>query len=152
RVYFHEERAASMLNYNPNDPQSVLDLMYDAETKWVREVVTQDSAITPPAGWVLLEDNTATLGTKKYAKPANLINCASTSNIQDQWNYERNYSCNILGSTPSSGSTIDNGVSLSSVLTLLVSQFCPDLTVVSDFFQINPENASPVNYVTGQAS
>lgn len=152
RVYFHEERASSMLNYNPNDPQSVLDLMYDAETKWVREVVTQDSAITPPAGWVLLEDNTATLGTKKYAKPANLINCTSTSNIQDQWNYERNYSCNILGSTPSSGSTIDNGVSLSSVLTLLVSQFCPDLTVVSDFFQINPENASPVNYVTGQAS
>lgn len=149
-VYNHEESASSSLGYNPNDPQSSLDFLYDARTSWVREIVVQDSAITPPPGWILLEDNTATNGTKKYAKSATLYNCQSSLNFQDAYNYSRTYSCSILGSSSSTASTIDNGLGLDSVLNLIVSQFCPDLTVVSDFFQINPENPSNINYVTGE--
>ena len=39
---------------------------------------------------------------------------------------------------------------LNSVIQVFVNQFCPNVQVVSDFFQINPQNQSEINYVTGQ--
>ncbi len=47
---------------------------------------------------------------------------------------------------------IKNGFNLLDVLTLLLKKTCPDLKIVSDFFQWNPENPSLINYVTGEAS
>lgn len=47
---------------------------------------------------------------------------------------------------------VDNGMSLSTLLTELVAALCPSLTVVSNFFQINPTTVSTTNYVTGEAS
>lgn len=47
---------------------------------------------------------------------------------------------------------IDNGLKLKDVLEKLVQSLCPDLTVKSDFFQINPDEESSINYVTGLPS
>lgn len=49
-------------------------------------------------------------------------------------------------------SGIENGFNLYDILSLLLSKNCPDLKIVSDFFQWNPENPSLINYVTGETS
>ncbi len=45
-----------------------------------------------------------------------------------------------------------NGFSLEEVLNELLKENCPDLKIVSDFFQWRPENQSDINYVTGITS
>lgn len=47
---------------------------------------------------------------------------------------------------------LKNGFNLYSVLDKLLKKNCPDLKIVSDFFQWNPENESEINYVTGLPS
>ena len=49
-------------------------------------------------------------------------------------------------------SNIKNGFRLYDVLTLLLQKNCPNMKIVSDFFQWNPENPSTINYVTGLPS
>ncbi len=44
---------------------------------------------------------------------------------------------------------IKNGFTLYDVLTQLIQANCPDIKIVSDFFQWNPINQSLINYVTG---
>lgn len=150
-AYNHEETFSSVQDSEPQGGGGLsLNFVYNARTLWVREIVVQDSALTAPSEWVLIEDNTATDGTKKYAKNATLYNCKSETVWQNDRDYTQSYFCSILGSSTNTGSEIDNGMPLDSILNLIVSQFCPDLTVVSDFFQINPENPSPINYVTGK--
>lgn len=87
--------------------------------------------------------------------------------------------CNSIGPIPSSSDLVYNGVrgtspgipgtglclfvfhkdtrqhitlSLEALLQIFIDQCDPDKICVSDFFQINPENASSINYVTGQPS
>lgn len=47
---------------------------------------------------------------------------------------------------------LKNGVTLNSILEYAINHVCPDLTVKSDFFQINPDSPSSVNPVTGESS
>lgn len=120
--------------------------MLSVTTKWVREVVTVPCGETVPNDWLLIEDNCGTLGTKKYAKIPTLYNCQYT--YQDEYNFSSNYECQLVGGNATTA-TIDNGVLLKDILLLMVNRFCPGLQVVSDFFQINPQNPSTINYVTG---
>lgn len=48
--------------------------------------------------------------------------------------------------------SIKNGFRLHDVLTELLQANCPDMKIVSDFFQWNPVNPSTINYVTGKAT
>ena len=123
---------------------------FNGRTEWVREIVTLDSSITAPSGYVLIEDKTAIDNTKIYARNATLINCVYNNQFMDNYNYSRSQYCTVLGDGGSSGSEIDNGLRLSDILNVFVNTFCGDLIVVSDFFQINPENPSVINYVTGE--
>lgn len=125
------------------------DGVYSARTTWVREIVTIDCAETPAPDWVLVEDNCPT--NKKYAKQVNTYDCQNYF-AQDDFGYERSFDCNYIGSSSGQNNKIDNGVLLSDVLNLFKDRFCPELTVVSDFFQINPENPSGTNYVTNKAT
>jgi hypothetical protein len=65
----------------------------------------------------------------------------------DAFIYPFEYS--IFGSV--AGQSIDNGMLLTDVLAYFANKFC-GVQVVSDFFQINPDTASSVNYVTGETS
>lgn len=136
QVYQHEEMFDGNIGISP-DPNTPPQGLWTANTSYVREIVELFCSEIPPAGWVLLEDNCATTGKKKYAKNVTLYDCKYTSNYQDQNNYSSSYECKILGATNESA-TIDNGMELNKIIELFVNQFCADVQVVSDFFQINP--------------
>lgn len=136
----------TLVSYNEHSPDGVDHFVNNT---WAREIIELNCSEIAPSEWVLLEDNCATTGKKKYAKKVSLYNCKYTSNYQDQNNYSSSYECKILGATNESA-TIDNGMELNKVIQLFVNQFCAGVQVVSDFFQINPQNLSSVNYVTGQ--
>ena len=148
QVYQHEEMFDGSIGISP-EPNAPPQGVWRASTSYVREIVELLCSEAPPAGWVLLEDNCATTGKKKYAKNVTLYECKHTSNYQDQNNYSSSYECKILGATNESA-TIDNGMELNKIIQLFVNQFCADVQVVSDFFQINPQNLSSINYVTGE--
>ena len=148
QVYQHEEMFDGNIGISP-DPNTPPQGLWTANTSYVREIVELFCSEIPPAGWVLLEDNCATTGKKKYAKNVTLYDCKYTSNYQDQNNYSSSYECKILGATNESA-TIDNGMELNKIIQLFVNQFCADVQIVSDFFQINPQNLSSINYVTGE--
>lgn len=148
QVYRHEEMFDGSIGISP-EPNAPPQGVWTASTSYVREIVELFCSEVPPAGWVLLEDNCATTGKKKYAKNVTLYDCKYTSNYQDQNNYSSSYECKILGATNESA-TIDNGMELNKIIQLFVNQFCADVQVVSDFFQINPQNLSSINYVTGE--
>ena len=138
------EQNWSLVSYTVSSPDGVHN---NVNNKWARELVTLNPGETPDPSWVLVSGTT-------YAKQVQLINCVYSGDyVPDENNGSYNFSqtCEIAGYTGTS-TTIDNGVLLSDVINLFKTKFCPDLNVVSDFFQINPENASNINYVTGQAT
>lgn len=147
QVYQHEEMFDGNIGTSP-EPNAPPQGIWTANTSYVREIVELPCSEIPPVGWVLLEDNCATTGKKKYAKNVTLYDCKYASNYQDQNNYSSSYQCKILGATNESAS-IDNGMELNKVIQVFVNQFCAGVQVVSDFFQINPQNSSSLNYVTG---
>ena len=147
QVYQHEEMFDGSIGISP-EPIAPPQGIWMANTSYVREIVELICSEIPPVGLVLLEDNCATTGKKKYAKNVTLYDCKYTSNYQDQNNYSSSYQCKILGAANESA-TIDNGMELNKVIQLFVNQFCAGVQVISDFFQINPQNLSSVNYVTG---
>ena len=152
-AYQHSENMTIETSPAPN--QQTLDGLWTGNTDWVREIVEVDCNEPVPNEWILVEDNCGTTGKKKYAKQATLYNCVSNNNYIDQNNYSTERTCQILGGSSggsggSATATIDNGMHLNSVIKVFVNQFCPNLQVVSDFFQINPQNQSEINYVTGQ--
>jgi len=115
------------------------------KTTWVREIRIVPSSQSLPAPYILLYDN----GTeKKYAKRATVYGYASLppDDVYSDFEYAQ-----VLGETGGL-QTFDNGVKLNDLLVKLVSMYCPSLTVKSDFLQINPDNPSLTNYVTGQLS
>lgn len=132
-----------------SSPSAPSDGVYSTRTTWVREVITMDCGESPAPNWVLIQDNCPT--NKKYAKQVSTFDCVYNLNI-DEFGYERSFECNYIGSGNGSNTKIENGVLLKDVLELFKNRFCPALTIVSDFFQINPENPSSINYVTEKLS
>ena len=149
-AYQHSENMSGTIGTSPDPIQNTLDGLWTGNTDWVREIVEVDCNEPVPNEWILVEDNCGTTGKKKYAKQATLYNCVYNNNYStEEW------TCQILGGSSggsggSATATIDNGMHLNSVIKVFVNQFCPNLQVVSDFFQINPQNQSEINYVTGQ--
>jgi hypothetical protein len=121
--------------------------LYDKTTKWVRQVITVACDTTPPAGdWVLVSNTcSGSTGSKKYARPASTYGCTYTTT----GNYL--YQCQVVGAT-GTNIAFDNAMLLFDIVKGFVNTYCPGNTVVSDFFQWNPENVSTTNYVTGAAS
>jgi hypothetical protein len=118
-------------------------------TKWVREKKTITCAESLGAPWVLIAD-TCPGGNKVYVRKASLYDnhvdrifdpVTGEFTLTDQYK--------IFG-YDSPDQTIDNGMSLSDILIALMNA-C-SLTIKSDFFQINPDVVSDINYVTGQSS
>lgn len=140
-----------LISYNERSPDGTHHFI---NNKWAREIVVLDCNMTAPPEWVLLEDNCATLGTRKYAKAVTTYDCVVTSYVDDNNPdiYTFTMDCKILGYEGNS-SVIDNGMHLTDVLNVFMQKLCNNsFTVVSDFFQINPQNASATNYVTGLAT
>jgi hypothetical protein len=119
-------------------------------TKWARQTLSLPvTDPSPGAEWILI--NTAG-GQNKWAKPAGLYNCVEeiiTPSGQIQSGYKKE--CEILGEA-GGVSSIDNGIPLGRCLQSFPDQFCSNVTVKSDFFQINPDLPSRTNYVTGLPS
>lgn len=115
---------------------------------WARELVVLNCADTPGAGWSLVVDNCALTNTKTYAKPVITFNCQTESRYNGT-EYYRSRNCEIVGYTQNT-TIIDNGILLKDALLKLIEKFCGAYTLVSDFFQINPENPSAINYVTNE--
>ena len=154
-VYQHSENMSGTIGTSPDPIQNTLDRLWTGNTDWVREIVEVDCNEPVPNEWILVEDNCGTTGKKKYAKQATLYNCVYNNNYTDNNNYSTEWTCQILGGSSggsggSATATIDNGMHLNSAIQVFVNQFCPNVQVVSDFFQINPQNQSEINYVTGQ--
>lgn len=124
------------------------DNFYQVVTNYVREIVEVDCVFSPPSNWVLLEDNCGTTNKKKYAKPPTLFNCTTATVYVDQNNYNYIRECSVMGNEEEGVAEIDNGFLLNSVLIEFVKLACPNLTVKSEFFQINPDVATSINYVT----
>lgn len=119
---------------------------------WQREIIEVDCGEYVDAEWLLLEDNCGTTGKKKFAKRITTYNCKYSEPIQgEDGSFEWSMTCNILGYDGGT-TTIDNGFHFSDVLIQILRGACPLLTLKSDFFQINPENPSSINYVTGKDS
>ena len=143
------EQNWTLVSYNEHSPDGV---HYQVNNTWVREIIELNCGEVAPPEWVLVEDNCGTTGKKKFAKQVMLYDCVSDlTPIDENGAYKSSMSCKILG-YDSNTTTIDNGMHLTDVLNLFVSQFCADVQVVSDFFQINPQNPSEINYVTGLKS
>jgi hypothetical protein len=120
-------------------------------TGWAREVATVACGSgSPGADWILVED-TCPGGNQKYARPAKLYNCIFSIPDYGSGFEQTDWTCQIIGDS-TTNVAIDNGVPLTDVVNLFVSNFCPGFTFVSNFFQINPDIISDINYVTGQRS
>ena len=134
----------SLVSYRVHSPDGVHNFVSNT---WAREIINVPAGETPDPDWVLIS------GTQ-YAKRVQLINCVYGGDyVPDENNgsYDFSQDCEIAGYS-SNTTTIDNGMLLSDIINVFKNQFCPTLNVVSDFLQINPENASNINYVTGQTT
>lgn len=124
-------------------------------TSWARQVMTLDCLFVQNyiSGWIMVENNCVTApggavtGTKKYAKPATVFGCEYDNG--DGTVGSNNMTCKIFGQD-SANTVFDNGLPLPDVLNAFVLNYCPGITIKSDFFQINPQNPSNINYVTGK--
>jgi len=132
----------------------------DVTTMYARQVTNVPcGGASPGPDWIAIEpfclpgDDVGVF--QKYAKPASIYNCQYTYPVEGDYN---NYtmSCQVIGSSAGTGSgaisAIDNGVPLADILSYFVSNFCGGMIVKSDFFQINPDVVTNINYVTNQIS
>ena len=125
---------------------------------WGREIVEIGCSEIPDPNWVLIEDNCGSTNKKKYAKAVTLFDCiysnsenGGVENPEGDNPYSFEMNCKVIG-FQNGTTTIDNGLELSEAMVQIVRGACPLLTLKSDFFQINPENPSSINYVTGKVS
>lgn len=125
----------------------------DIRTDWARQVMTVACTVTPSPDWILISDDCGTSSTRTYARPVNTYNCVyqNDPNPSNPDGMFYSYECQIFGQG-GAAVVFDNGMLLNDIIKLFVQLYCPALTVKSDFFQINPENISTVNYVTGVQS
>lgn len=118
-------------------------------TRWARQVTTVPcGSPSPGPDWVLVDDDCPG-GEMKYARPITKYGCEWT--YPDTGEQGFTYDCKIAGDANGVVS-LDNGMTLKNCLTSLLNKFCPGLTPVSNFFQINPTIATTINYVTGTTS
>lgn len=138
-AFYHEER--------------VDDLEHTVITRWARQVMEVDCDITPSPDWILIEDTCGTTSTRKYARPVNTYDC--TYQYNDDWTqpdvYYYRMDCKVFGQS-GAVTQFRNGMPLESVINAFLNDYCPGLTLKSDFFQFNPDNASTINYVTNAES
>lgn len=139
----------TLVSYNVHSPDGTHNSVNNV---WKREIVEIDCSDTPDPEWVLVEDNCGTTGKKKFAKSVTLYDCQSSFEPIDEFGaYSATMTCKVLGYEGGTTS-IDNGMHFSEVMKEILKGACPNLTVKSDFFQINPDNPSTINYVTGKKS
>jgi Bacterial Ig domain len=126
---------------------------HNVSTTWKREIIEINCSESPEVDWVLIEDNCGTTGKKKYARTVTLINCSTfgTSPDENGAGYTYNYECEVLG-YDTGLTVIDNGILFKDVIIELIKAVCPNLTLKSEFFQINPDIVTGTNYVTGKQS
>ena len=139
----------TLVSYNVHSPDGTHNFVNNV---WKREIIEIDCSDTPDPSWVLVEDNCGTTGKKKFARGVTLFDCVTTSQPEDEnGSYQYTMDCKVLGYD--GGTTvIDNGMHFSEVMKEILKGACPNLTLKSDFFQINPDNPSSINYVTGKTS
>lgn len=139
----------TLVSYNVHSPDGNHNFVNNV---WKREIIEIDCSDTPDPNWVLVEDNCGTTGKKKFARGVTLFDCVVTSQPEDENGaYQYTMDCKVLGYD--GGTTvIDNGMHFSEVMKEILKGACPNLTLKSDFFQINPDNPSSINYVTGRTS
>lgn len=120
-------------------------------SRWARETIEIPCGEPSPGSEWILVDDTCPGGVQKYARQARLYGCVYTMPDYTSSVQVDEYNCNIVGATVGNVS-LDNGLSLENVMAYFLSQMCPGMTFVSNFFQINPDVPSVNNYVTGQRS
>lgn len=143
-IYFHEytTRRHTGASYN----------QCYKETSWARQVLILPVADpSPGSDWIL---DSTTGGNNKWARPAVVFNCVEefrgTNGIVLS-GYSK--TCEVADPAASTSiNSIDNGMPLADVLQTFLTLFCPGLSVKSQFFQINPDTVTTINYVTGLAS
>lgn len=112
-----------------------------SESVWVREVVTWPcdglTPASPPGdGWILSEDNCGTTSDAVWTRPPLLVSVSFEFDAGEE-------TYNQVNALPAGGDIeISNAVPLSEIF----DSFLPcGLTVVSNFFSINPSGPSPSN-------
>jgi hypothetical protein len=113
--------------------------VYRLTSTWVREKKIIPDTQSLSGAWIL---RSTSGGFKTYTRPVILYNYT----IEDPILNVKNFNSQIFGYPDRS--VFSNGLPLGDVLDKLAERICGTTTVVSDFFQINPENPSPDNYVT----
>lgn len=135
---------------------------------WYREVVTVPCVAGEPTlpsgtGWVEYSNDCVGLNTVTYVRPPSqsypitTTDCAggtpATPSIFGNWQLIR---CeNDVAYWIDLGDKLiyDRNRDLGEVLLFMIQSICPDIEcVVSDYFQWNPENSSPDNYISGTAN
>ena len=146
RVFKHTHQKSELITDNNGNP------LYVHKTTWIREIVTINCNEPIQSDWVLIQNNCNTTNLVKYAKKAFLVNENFVHNYTSANEFLYSFTSNIFAGVNSGIGKIDNGMKLNDVIVKFINKFCPSMVVVSDFFQINPENPSPLNYVTNEIS
>lgn len=135
-----------------NETTRYSDLGTQQDTRWLRKIYTRNcSSPAPTETSILIQDTCfGGFGNRKYADKVNTFNC-NYSYVDTGTQTVSSYLCEVLGET-SNLTNIPNGIKLNEAIEAIVSEYCPSITVKSDFFQINPENESSINYVTNTLS
>lgn len=124
----------------------------EVTTKWARETMQVPcNGPQPSSEWIVVNDFCSSANYRIYARPARTYGCEltqpdTTANVRIT-----TYSCKLVGDNVANPLIFDNGIPLEVALQKFAEQ-CPGMTIVSNFYQINPDVVSDVNYVTGLRS
>lgn len=147
-------------SYSLNEGGNPYNEQCTVTTSYARQVLNLSCLDDEPGGdWIKIsdcrEDPTSTPEFPRfigpvYARFASVYDCKYTY-PDSTWYTFYSMECKVIGDEGVTAS-IDNGVPLETILKGFLQTDCPDLTLRSDFFQINPFNPSSTNYVTGKRS
>lgn len=115
------------------------------DTRWVREILNIPVGQTPDNTWSLISTDGST---DTYARRITLFGVNYENYTSGNTTFYR-ITYDFLGKD-NSNIKLRNGVRLRSVMQLFVDSLCPGLTVKSDFFQIDPDEETNINYVTNE--
>ena len=139
----------TLVSYQQSSPDGVHHFVKNV---WKREIIEVSCSQEINPLWVLVEDNCGTTGKKKFAKTVSLFDCVVSSEPENEFgSFYYSMDCKVLGYDGGTTS-LKNGLHFSEVMQEILKGACPNLTLKSDFFQINPEVVSNLNYVTGKES
>lgn len=118
------------------------------DTRWVREVILSNDIIDDDPSWIPIGMDG---GQYKYARYVQMFNQEWNEDQPEEFWTIYTYNSDFIGKK-GTNMVLRNGVKLGDALNYFISTFCNGLVIKSDFFQINPENQSNINYVTGKKS